>query len=470
MTAARIKFWSAVALVLLLALTLRMQRLQRISLTNDEVAEVTWSSMPFGAMLDRVGVDMVHPPLDYIVQFALGRVGVPEWGRRVPPVLFGVGTVGLTIAIGAMWCGEVAGLIAGFLLAVAPLHVRFSQEIRPYSMALFFTVGAVVALELYVRRRRIPWLIAWFLGVFLAGFTFYFAGMTAGVVSVGRIYIDRRDQLAHLWHRLPMIFAGWAALYAMWVPIAIRAVRSKPPFAPDLLDWPWWNYRMQAFASGDIVDASSTLGSFAFWIAVAAGIVISRRAKYLRLAVLWFAGCGAIEIIALHYRPHYSAVRHLMPAWIGAMILAGAGIAFLFRRLTTAAIGAAVLLLFTIYSAMTLASYYVKGRPDWRYVAVFVHARMRPGDTILAANSWVTRDLGYYWERMPTVPDTRAEQFAISSKPRSGPIWIVSGQCTPQKNLLTIPLVRRFPETDVAEVRYVRAGQTLDMSEQLCPD
>jgi 4-amino-4-deoxy-L-arabinose transferase-like glycosyltransferase len=463
-------WWTGFVVILLIALSLRLQKLTRISLTNDEVAEVTWAAMPFGAMLDRVAVDMVHPPLDYVVQFALGRAGAPEWARRLPSVLFGVATVALAIFLGRAWWGPLAGLLSGFFLAIAPLHIRFSQEIRPYSMALFFTAAAIAALEMYARRRRIAWAIVWFLAVFLAGFSFYFAGMTAGVVSLARIFIDRKETLANLWHQLPLIIAGWAALYAAWVPVAIRAVRNAPGFEPDILDWPWWRLRLQAFGAGDIGENFTNLGTWAFWCAVVIGIVLSVRVRSLRLAVVWLAGCGAIEIIALHYRPHYSAVRHLMPAWPGAFILAGAGVAFLLRRAATAPIGATIAIVFSAYSGMAIAQYYRAGRPDWRHVAVFVHERMRPGDTIIVTNNWVERNLGYYWERMPRVPDTRAERFAISSTPRQGPIWIVSGQCTPRDNLKRIGIVRQFLATDIAEVRYVRPGQTLDVSEELCSE
>src|SRR3982751_2290302 len=95
-------WWLAVAVVLLLALVLRVQKLTRLSLTNDEVAEVTWSSMNFGDMIDRVEVDLVHPPLDYILQHEIGLTGAPEWARRIAPVVFGVATVALTIILGSL--------------------------------------------------------------------------------------------------------------------------------------------------------------------------------------------------------------------------------------------------------------------------------------------------------------------------------------------------------------------------------
>ncbi|MGZ7042852.1 MAG: glycosyltransferase family 39 protein, partial [Thermoanaerobaculia bacterium] len=319
-------WWTAFILIVLTALALRLQKLSRISLTNDEVAEVTWAAMPFGDMIDRVALDVVHPPLDYIVQFALGRAGASEPVRRLPAVLFGTATVALLILLGRLWYGPFAGLLAGCFLTIAPMHIRFSQEIRPYSMALFFIVGAILCLELYATRRRVIWAVLWFAAVLLAGYTFYFAGMTAGVVSLARIYVDRRGFLGRLWEWMTLLIAGWAVLYAAWVPVAIHGLRTPRGFQPDTLDWPWWRYRLHVFAAGQLSENAITAGSWAFWCAVVVGIVLSIRVKALRFAVIWLIGCGAIEIITLHFRPHYSAARHLMPAWIGAFILAGAGV------------------------------------------------------------------------------------------------------------------------------------------------
>jgi hypothetical protein len=463
-------WWLAVAAVLLLALAVRLHNLTRLSLTNDEVVEVIWSSMNFGDMIDRVAVDMVHPPLDYIVQHEIGLTGAPEWNRRIAPVLFGVATVALTILLATLWSGRAAGLIAGLFLAVSPLHVRFSQEIRPYAMAMFFTTGAIVALELYARRRRVLWAVLWFAGVFLAGFTFYFAGMTAGVVSIARIYAGRRDELADVWRRLPIIVVGWAALYSVWVPTAIKAVRNPPPFAPDTLDWPWWRYRLNAFGAGDITGSGLNFGSIAFWCVVVIGAVLARRDRFLRLALIWLVVCGAIEIIALHYRPHYSAVRHLMPAWIGAIVLAGGGVAFLLRRKTTIPVAAVIAVVFAMYSAIAVAHYYRAGRPDWRRVAEFVHARVHSGDTLIVTNPWVSRNFGYYWAAMPAIPQTRAIEFSVSPGTTEGPAWIVAAQCNARSPLLRARLIQRFPETDLAEVRYVPAGQSFDNMEELCPE
>src|SRR6266540_2037998 len=93
---------SAAAAVLLLATGLRLGHLSSWSLNNDEIAEATWSSMPFSEMMKEVRRDAVHPPADYLVQFMVGRIG-PEWMRRLPSVIAGVGTVAAIMLLGRFW-------------------------------------------------------------------------------------------------------------------------------------------------------------------------------------------------------------------------------------------------------------------------------------------------------------------------------------------------------------------------------
>jgi hypothetical protein len=52
--------------------------------------------------------------------------------------------------------GQAAGLAGAALLAAAPFHVRFSQELRPASLSLFAMVLALWALDAFLERRPAP--------------------------------------------------------------------------------------------------------------------------------------------------------------------------------------------------------------------------------------------------------------------------------------------------------------------------
>ena len=74
-------------LILVAALALRCLALGRFSLGNDEIQEVRWARLPVGQMLAEVFHDGAHPPIDFLVQALLTRMGAKEWVRRSPSVL-----------------------------------------------------------------------------------------------------------------------------------------------------------------------------------------------------------------------------------------------------------------------------------------------------------------------------------------------------------------------------------------------
>ncbi|HEY8167064.1 MAG TPA: glycosyltransferase family 39 protein [Gemmatimonadaceae bacterium] len=456
--------------IVLLALLLRFGHLQHRALDNDEIAEVRWSSLPFPEMMAAVKADVVHPPGDYIVQFVVGRRG-SEWVRRLPSVIAGATSVGLMILLGTWWISWRTGAFAGLLLAVSPIHVFYSQQVRPYSCALFYTLSSLVALELYAKTRKRYWAAAWFVLVFLAGGTLYFAGMIAALAGIIRIFLDRKDRLRPLWRRVPLIVVAWAALYSPWFSVIWTAVKRPSPNPPAQLDWAWWTWHLQSLAAGsDRTWEPVSLASWAFWFIVAAGALISIRVRLLRVPAFMLLAGTAMEIALLHMHPHYPAVRYFMPSWIGAFVLAGAALGLFSRYWASASLAVAITLLFVGCAGIKIDEYYRGDRSDWREVAIYVHERIQPRDTLVVANPWVSRNFGYYWQQLPKVRDLTIVRYSANGEELIGPSWIVTGGCLPRQAIQVAPLMKQFPRTELAEVRFLRAGMRMRATEELCPE
>ncbi|HEU4520488.1 MAG TPA: glycosyltransferase family 39 protein [Thermoanaerobaculia bacterium] len=465
------KHWVLLAAVVAIAAFLRAHNLQAWALNNDEIAEVRWSSGTLPDVLKEVRRDAVHPPLDYLIQHVVGKFPLPEWARRVPSVLAGVITVFCFALLGTWWHSPRAGLFASFLVAISPIHVRYSQEVRPYATALALVAMALVALELHAITRRRGWAIGWFVLVLLAAWTLYLGGLVAGVASLVRILLERDDRLRVLFRRMPLIAAGWIVLYAPWLGVVLSVARGPRPAGPEALNRWWWEHRLHSFSTGPEVFATMTLGSWAFWLLVVIGLIVSVRARLLRTATAWLLAGGAMTLIILYLRPHYpGTVRYLLPAAIAATLLAGSALAALTRRAAPGAVGVVLLGLCAGFSALTLFEYYDDGRPDWRAVAEYVHERAKPGDTILLANSWVVRNMGFYWMQLPHRPDVSIERFLPRAAEVDGPVWIVTGQCRVREPLQAARLWRFHRATNVSEVRYVPRGERLSIAEELCPE
>lgn len=461
---------ASIAIVLLAAL-LRLGHLGDRALDNDEVAETTWASYSFDRMMAAVRHDAVHPPADYILQFVMGRMGATEWVRRMPSVILGTATVALVIVLGTMWASWGAGAAAALLLAMSPVHVFYSQQIRPYATALCWVFVSLCALEYYARTQNKRWAWVWAGFVWLAGATLYFGGMVAAIGGITRIFLDRRGSLQWLWRRLPVVILIWVVLYAPWLQVIRTASRIPSPDAVAKYDWDWWEWRLQTFGTGsDRTWEAVSLGSWAYWLLVVVGIVASVRVRLFRVPAAMFVIGSLIVTLVLHIHPHYPAPRYYMPPWIASFLLAGAAVYWLSRHWAAAPVAVAAIITFAVHAGVKIDEYYRWDRADWREVAGYVHARIKPGDTLVVTSTWVIRNFGHYWHPLPPVPNLKIDFYKVSDREIAGPAWIVTGGCMPREAARAAPLMARWPRSEQAEVRYLRPGMKMSMREPICPD
>ena len=121
--------------VLLLALGLRLYLLTGQSLWYDEGVSAYMTPRTYAEIAAATAVD-IHPPLYYwllatwAVPFGQGEVAL-----RSLSVLLGTLMVWATWGLGRSLSGPAVGLAAAALLAVSPLAVQYSQEVRMYALA-----------------------------------------------------------------------------------------------------------------------------------------------------------------------------------------------------------------------------------------------------------------------------------------------------------------------------------------------
>ncbi len=150
-----------IIVIALLALALRLYALGAESLWMDELVTVDTYYHSLGRVIIKAAEEG-QPPLDNLIGAGLARLGLADsdWWVRLPAAAFGAGGVLLLgVLVSRMYNGR-AGLFAALLLAVCPLHVYMSQEVRPY--ALFFFL-ALATLLTFLRARRLQTIGGWIL-------------------------------------------------------------------------------------------------------------------------------------------------------------------------------------------------------------------------------------------------------------------------------------------------------------------
>jgi hypothetical protein len=463
-------FWVAFAAIVIIAAFLRLHEITTYSLNNDEIVEVRWSSESLPKLFDHLWHDRVHPPFDYLVQWTIGRFDPPEWVRRIPPITAGILTVAFLMLLGRWWYSPLAGLAAGFFIAISPFHVRYSQEVRPYALGICFMVASFIALELYSRTVERRWFIAWFALVFLAGATLYLAGVVAAVGSIARIVFDWDGPLRTVRRRFPLIVVAWAVLYSPWLGVVFAATKTAP-MPPERLEWTWWFHRLSAFGTGNEVYEPMSPGSWMFWGMVVVGLIACIRKPSAWPAAAWLLIGGAVTIVILQLRPHYAHVaRYVMAPMTAAPLIAGFGFAFFWRWAPPRIAVSIATLAYAGFSLVTLTNYYDHGRPDWRTLVEFVHQRAKPGETVFLTNDWVVRNFGYYWLKLPRRTDVIVERYFRQHREFTGPAWIVAAHCRPREPMADVTPMWKHPPTDHADIRYVRPGQRLSLINELCPE
>lgn len=142
-------------LIVALALGLRLWRLDSQSLWADEgnsasLALRSWADISLAAAAD------IHPPLYYwLLNLWVELFGSSENGLRSLSVIASVATVGLTYDLGRRLFGRVAGLLAAFLLALAPFHIYYAQEARMYALLTLWATLLAASFVVFLQREMV---------------------------------------------------------------------------------------------------------------------------------------------------------------------------------------------------------------------------------------------------------------------------------------------------------------------------
>lgn len=135
-----------VALVVV-ALLIRLYRIGAQSLWVDEMLTLSVSSPKDGLNIWSYLKFNIHGPLHSFVVYLFQLVSLNDGWIRVPSALAGVGAVVYFYLWIGRWVGRTPARIGAVLMAVHPLHLYYSQELRNYSFLLFFGMMACYYFE-----------------------------------------------------------------------------------------------------------------------------------------------------------------------------------------------------------------------------------------------------------------------------------------------------------------------------------
>ena len=408
---------TAWVIIILLGLALRLQRISWQPIWWDEGYSVYFATEPALTMLRLTALD-IHPPFYYLLLhfwFGLNRNTDPETARLLSILIGALTLPAITWASLRLWPRQRAvALFATLLLAVSPMHIYYSQEIRMYGLALLLSLIATIMawnLQKRLEQGEMPFAAAsaYILVSSLALLTLYYTGFILLTHQLWMLARNRRQFSRQLWFigcglLILLIQLPWW-LYAL--PKLLTYIGDKVLADQDIA-LPIWTYLWRhwlAFTAGHLAIPSSLLetlrqtlaASVAILLVSSYGISKWRDAEQVRgwlFTLLLLPAAVAFTVnIAYPFFPEGGErlLLQLLPYLILLLAYGATQLSGIRSRLT-------VLIVIVPMLAATLGNtiYFTMPRyteHDYRPIIADITQRSRSNDTVLALFPW---QVGYW--------------------------------------------------------------------------
>ncbi len=368
----RARHLSIITLILIFAAATRIINVSSWPVWTDEGWSIWATDDPhLDVVLDNLAHDR-HPPL-YFVALRGWRslAGDSPLALRYLSIAAGLLTVAVTYRIGVDVFGKRAGLYAALLLAVLPIAVYYSQEVRHYGWFTLFVALSWLCFLRYLRRPQLGILVGYILSLTLAFYTLYFAvlplaiqvvvgllwdfrGWYADITRIGRSAAhsckklrNPRMWLLGAWMTTAMLYAPW-----LWVIATIQfptltsgignlpgtyaaTLTNIPPLGELLLGTQWalllgfaalgiWAIQRYKIRGGTPRRRVILLGGlgllvFMFILSVKFNLLSARTLVFLVPLLVVVCGYGASIIQDQNstlLKPSYTLANVLLGAWV----------------------------------------------------------------------------------------------------------------------------------------------------------
>jgi len=359
----------------------------------------------------------IQGPLHSFVVYCAHFVSTSDAWLRLPSAIAGAAAVYYFYRWTEIWLGRPIARLAALMLAVHPLHIQYSQEVRAYSFLVFFVTFSAYYLHRMLARETRSGTVAYVIGTGFAALSNFSAAFIYAVQSL--IYIVRRGFSSQRLLRWILVSLAILVIISPWV-YRIYAIIDVPklvtPVKPGELSEEQRlrggttitasaiPYLMYTYSVGTTLGPStrelhnetaitSVLREYALsvvWVAVIFGFLfvagfwsLLRGAPTQALQAALYIFVPLILLLALNWQNAKAFnVRYLLvslPAYVCVVAAGLRSLPRMARKLLTAAVFLTLL--------MSLGNYYFNPRyakEDVRSAASYVSAGIQDNECVLA--------------------------------------------------------------------------------------
>ena len=217
------KYTIALLAIVLVGAFLRLYHIGAQSLGVDDTWSVSVSQLSLHDIVQTTAAD-VHPPLYYfLLHYWMAYFGTSELAVKLPSIVFGVLSIIVVYALGRQLFDERAGLLAAFILAVSSFNIRYSQEVRMYSLLVLL---GLLSMNFFIQLSKRSTPITWAGYVISTTLLLYthayglFLLIAQNLYVVSLLVVSRKD--AFWWRRWAVLQLVVIILFAPWIPVLIH--------------------------------------------------------------------------------------------------------------------------------------------------------------------------------------------------------------------------------------------------------
>ncbi len=220
-------------IILFLGVVLRFIAIDQSLWLDEAISLVSAKNLTVLQIIYELTPSDVHPPGYYL----LLRVWISfftdsEVSARILSVIFGVGLIYITFILARRFFNKGTSYLAAILMAVSPLGVYYSQEIRMYSAAAFFSALSFLFLIQILENKKFAW-IFYILSNFAVLSLDYMAYLIFPAQIVFLISLEKKKYLLKI---LSLLFISLLLVFP-WLTLLPTQITKGQEVAKNLPAW-----------------------------------------------------------------------------------------------------------------------------------------------------------------------------------------------------------------------------------------